>query len=483
MDTEQNFNLIDFKNLNAEFLELNKYKLIDSEDFHNLGFVDNTVWAQCDGSGSKPYNITLQHGNHIVEKYNCTCPSRVLPCKHVKSLLTNLKDKKLTLVSANSKPDFIKVFKETSVTKTIEVLNEDQQAEARLKYQKDLAKKIEELKPTIKLIKTKLEDKLTQGLAQIKIEANQGDLGSGFFTEIVKELHDAKLPALSEYFAGFIEYQTNDVELWSEWFLQRLFKFLLVDKMIDVYEDLELSEQFDLVTFLGIAIKKTDIIKLGLGVKYSKDKGFWQVICTRKVTGLITKKLTTNYTIIQNQADPSLIGLILGYVYSATADKGEVKLKINDCFEADVYYYPSTTPQRCFLENVIIDTNVKLTVVPALYANFEELIEKQTQQISQNPFENVFIFSLEDPRLSILDRSKDELLTLGLSLVDKDNKALKIDYENGGFVNKKEQKDINQYRNTIINRFANAETKSTIANGMIINNQVYGLFITENPEN
>ena len=44
----------------------------------------NTIWGQCQGSGSKPYLPVIDVANY---KYKCTCPSRKFPCKHVLALM------------------------------------------------------------------------------------------------------------------------------------------------------------------------------------------------------------------------------------------------------------------------------------------------------------------------------------------------------------------------------------------------------------
>jgi len=44
----------------------------------------NTIWGECQGSGSKPYYVmadVVEHG------YKCTCPSRKFPCKHVLAIM------------------------------------------------------------------------------------------------------------------------------------------------------------------------------------------------------------------------------------------------------------------------------------------------------------------------------------------------------------------------------------------------------------
>jgi len=44
----------------------------------------NSIWGQCQGSGSNPYMTMADVVDH---GYKCTCPSRKFPCKHVLALL------------------------------------------------------------------------------------------------------------------------------------------------------------------------------------------------------------------------------------------------------------------------------------------------------------------------------------------------------------------------------------------------------------
>lgn len=43
----------------------------------------NTLWGQCQGSGSTPYYVIADVCDH---GYKCTCPSRKFPCKHILAL-------------------------------------------------------------------------------------------------------------------------------------------------------------------------------------------------------------------------------------------------------------------------------------------------------------------------------------------------------------------------------------------------------------
>jgi len=44
-----------------------------------LGCNETAIWGECQGSGSKPYQVSIDLGGPT---FKCTCPSRKFPCKH-----------------------------------------------------------------------------------------------------------------------------------------------------------------------------------------------------------------------------------------------------------------------------------------------------------------------------------------------------------------------------------------------------------------
>ena len=48
---------------------------------------EGTVWGQCKGSGSKPYQTVIDIADAAGPAYKCSCPSRKFPCKHALGLL------------------------------------------------------------------------------------------------------------------------------------------------------------------------------------------------------------------------------------------------------------------------------------------------------------------------------------------------------------------------------------------------------------
>lgn len=49
-----------------------------------LEFDDQALWGECQGSGSKPYQVQVDKAGPA---FRCTCPSRKFPCKHGLALL------------------------------------------------------------------------------------------------------------------------------------------------------------------------------------------------------------------------------------------------------------------------------------------------------------------------------------------------------------------------------------------------------------
>src|SRR6187402_2107392 len=68
----------------------------------NLGRNEQLLWGECQGSGSSPYQVRVDHGD---ASYKCSCPSRKLPCKHTLGVLLLFTDGKT--VPAGTPPAFV----------------------------------------------------------------------------------------------------------------------------------------------------------------------------------------------------------------------------------------------------------------------------------------------------------------------------------------------------------------------------------------
>src|SRR4029079_14873385 len=50
----------------------------------STGYDARLVWGRCTGTSAEPYEYAVEHA---AAAFRCSCPSRVLPCKHVLALL------------------------------------------------------------------------------------------------------------------------------------------------------------------------------------------------------------------------------------------------------------------------------------------------------------------------------------------------------------------------------------------------------------
>ena len=76
-------------------------KLSAIKNWRDLGRSPVALWGQCQGSAV--YQVKIDLGELA---YNCTCPSRKLPCKHVLGLLMLAADSPATL-PADPEPEWV----------------------------------------------------------------------------------------------------------------------------------------------------------------------------------------------------------------------------------------------------------------------------------------------------------------------------------------------------------------------------------------
>ncbi|OON96050.1 MAG: hypothetical protein ATN32_06710 [Candidatus Epulonipiscium fishelsonii] len=71
-------------------------KLVKDATFFNHGknSAENVFFADCLGSGLKPYFVSIDFTVANNPIFRCNCPSRKLPCKHSIGLLIELSNKK-----------------------------------------------------------------------------------------------------------------------------------------------------------------------------------------------------------------------------------------------------------------------------------------------------------------------------------------------------------------------------------------------------
>ena len=79
----------------------NGRKLSQKGSFSDLHKTEDDVlyWADCAGSGKKPYHTSIDFTNEETPTCRCSCPSRQFPCKHAIGLMFEILGEKTFTVA------------------------------------------------------------------------------------------------------------------------------------------------------------------------------------------------------------------------------------------------------------------------------------------------------------------------------------------------------------------------------------------------
>lgn len=233
-----------------------------------LAVNDSALWGECQGSGSKPYQVQV---DRVGPAFKCSCPSRKFPCKHGLALL---------LLHAQHGDKFSTGDAPTWVT--------DWLASRQDKAEKKTAKKIEaEAVPVDPAAKAKreatrkqrmlggleelehwLKDQIRQGLAQLGKEAKLGQ-------QLAAHMVDAQLPGLANRIRQWPAL-INRNNQWPEMLLAEFGELQLLIDGARLIDELPTATQADINAALGLAIDKENVI--ADGEKISDD---WLVLGQR----------------------------------------------------------------------------------------------------------------------------------------------------------------------------------------------------------
>ena len=163
-------------------------KLAAPRSWPALGCDERAVWGLAQGSGSKPYQVSVDVGGPA---YKCSCPSRKIPCKHVLGLLLMWST---GAVQAGEPPAFVTEWLAArteragkAVTATAERAAKPADPEARAKRQ---ARREERITAGVQELDRWLRDLVRQGLAAAQSRPMR------FWDDAAARLVDAQAPGL-----------------------------------------------------------------------------------------------------------------------------------------------------------------------------------------------------------------------------------------------------------------------------------------------
>lgn len=323
------------------------------------GANENAVWGECQGSGSKPYQTSIDLSNLA---FKCSCPSRKFPCKHGIALGL-LYARQATSFTTIETPGWIAEWiekrsqrEEKKTEKKDKPVDEAAQAKRQVAREQKVADGIEELLLWIK-------DIVRGGII------NLPDKPANFWEGMARRMVDAQAPGL----AGMIRTLSNTPfyrEGWQSLFLDNLLNLYLVAKGYQNREDLPTSIVQDIRSWIGFTVNQEEL-KEQPGVMDT-----WLVIGKQlSEEDNLTIERNWLYGINTNQ-----YALVLQFIIRGQG--ATLLLSPGLYIEAEVVFFPSATPLRAIIKRQI-GSNAKSQ--PKFFTSWPAVAEAETSLCSSFP--------------------------------------------------------------------------------------------------
>lgn len=332
----------------------------------SLGVDDLAIWGECQGSGSRPYQVQVDKSGPA---FKCTCPSRKFPCKHGLALLLLLNQHK-SAFTANVAPSWVSEWLQSRQEKTekqaakkaeaVKPIDPEAQAKREEKREQRMAGGLNELS-------TWLQDQIRQGLAGLPSRAEQ-------ISHLSTRMVDAQLPGIAARIRQWLIWLEQD-SLWSE---KILADWGLLQLLIDAFPRLsEFNDALktDILSALGVSFDKAQIIESGeiieddwivLGQTIYEENRLW--IRRAWLQSCNTQKI------------------ILMLDFSHGFRKFEHSLLNGSCVHVKIALQSGRGIQRgIFVEAPVMKTTINTIVLPPLFS-LEKSLDLLTTQTAENPW-------------------------------------------------------------------------------------------------
>jgi hypothetical protein len=328
--------------------------------WQNLCATDLAIWGECQGSGSKPYQTSIDLSNIA---FKCSCPSRKFPCKHGIALgLLYARNAKSFAQAAP--PGWVaewlqkRATKEEKKTEEKESKPVDLQAQAKRQANREI----------------KVKDGIEELLVWIKDLIRNGILGApekgfAFWENMSKRMVDAQAPGL----AGMIR-TLGDTDFfregWESVFLNKLLDVYLICKSYQHFEAVPELVKPDIRNWIGFTTSQEEL-KAKPGIS-----DHWLVL--GKVSSVDDNITTEKFWLYGSQSKQ--YAMVLQFI--VRGQTATLLLSPGMVIEAEVVYYPSATPMRALIKN---HTTVSVPVSVDAYPSWQAIAEQESLLFASFP--------------------------------------------------------------------------------------------------
>lgn len=345
----------------------------------SLGANAQALWGECQGSGSKPYQVQIEFAEPA---FNCSCPSRKFPCKHGIGLFL-IYANNAAAVTQTEPPAWVAEWlgkREAKAEKKKEAARPDTEkspeelAKAEADRLKRIAQREKKVQQGLKDLTLWTHDLIRQGLASAQSRPVK------FWDEAAGRLVDAQASGVAKMLREMGSIPASGVG-WQERLLERLGMVTLLLEAYDRIDTLPAEVQADVRDAIGWDVRQESV----LATEGVSD--LWLTLGQRSYE---EDRLRIQRTWLRGHKT-GRDALVLSY--TAQGQAPENLFASGTCFEGSLAFYPSASPLRALVKERTSAT-LPMTDFPA-YPDISALLSAYADAIARNPWQETFPASCE----------------------------------------------------------------------------------------
>lgn len=386
--------------------------LATARKWSNMGLDERSLWGECQGSGSRPYQTCIDLSEPA---FKCSCPSRKFPCKHGLGLFL-LHVSEPGVVTATEAPEWVlgwldkrvesKEKKERKIKEGPKPIDGEAQAKRQAKRHANIEDGLAELDRW-------LCDRIRQGLAKVQAESYE------FWDGMAARMVDAQAPGMARMLRACASIASSG-ENWQERLLERLSTMHLAIQAYGRLASLSPEMQSEVKQVMGLTVNQDEILA-STGVA-----DIWQVMGQNIE---IEDKLKVKRSWLRG-GKTNKWAMVLSFAYGM--QPLDVSLMPGSFILAELAYFPGVMPMRALVKTR--DGEPLAAPLTEVYADADAALLDYAKARALNPWLEVFPFSIESLTPLVVNGSfylKDARGNLLNTKIDRLNKLRLLSVSGG----------------------------------------------------
>jgi len=349
----------------------------------NLASDGRSLWGECQGSGSRPYQTCIDLGEPA---FKCSCPSRKFPCKHSLGLFL-LFAADSSAVAEGEPPDWVVAWigkrldsQQKKEQKARDAADKPVNAEAQARRQ---AKRQANIEDGLAELDRWLCDRIRHGLARVQAESYE------FWDGIAARMVDAQAPGLARMLRQCASVSSSG-ENWQERLLERLSLIHLAVSACGRLDRLSPAMQDEVKSVLGVTVSREEVLARARdGSEAVSDR--WQVMGQFIIEqeDRLRVKRSWLYGI-----DSGKWALVLSFAHGT--QPLDVSLVPGFSFAGELAYFPGAFPLRALVKGREPDNSPRAAKAPVVHDDSSGALAGYARALSLNPWIETYPFAVSN---------------------------------------------------------------------------------------